>query len=508
MTRREFLAVAAASAGTLQAWPAFAAEDADLALRLMLDGFSGDMSPADKLRALENISPDALAPVARLDREVVLAGLRLDVVVADMLPFRGDTTGPYVVSPFAGAWRSAAAPTPTHAVRIAAETVAIDAAAVRNIVLPRPLLERTIAAVQGAAGKAPLAVANALWRQCARLVAARAEASETPGIWALPDGDELYAALLARQFGGPLSPADAHARLFDEVRRCAGQLDALLRRQDLTRGSIGERIRTFARQPRWLYSDDEAGRDRAVADMNARLDAVRPRLAALFPRVPAGVGGLRVRRMTAAEDAAGRSGYRAMPGQGEAGAYVVDLRDIGRRPMWSLPAVVHHELVPGHMMQLLGAAEAGAHPLRSAYAPTIAEGWAIYGEQLAVEQGAFEGDDAATLGHLHWQMFRLCRGLVDTGIHHARWSTENARRTLDLMQGEPAHFAAFDQDIDQAIVNPGARAAEALSWLELADLRRRFVRTGDIRDFHAAALDLGPMALPLLAARVNNRQKL
>ncbi|MBL0914712.1 MAG: DUF885 family protein [Sphingopyxis sp.] len=194
-----------------------------------------------------------------------------------------------------------------------------------------------------------------------------------------------------------------------------------------------------------------------------------------------------------------------MPEGGKSGAYVVDLRDIRRRPMWSLPAVVHHELVPGHMMQLLSGAAAGAHPLRSTYAPAIAEGWAIYGEQLAVEQGAFDGDDAAMLGHLHWQMFRLCRGLIDTGIHQARWSADEARRTLDLMQGEPAYFAAFDQDIDQAIGNPGVRAAEALSWLELADVRRNFTQTGDIRDFHAAALDLGPMALPLLAARTDNR---
>lgn len=508
MTRREFIAVAAASAGTLYAWPAFAAKDADFSLRLLLDSFTDDMAPADKLRLLDAIPAVGLSSSAQADRDVVLAGLRVDASLARRLPFRREGASPYPVSPFSGSWRKAmtSGADAELAERISAETDANRIAAAAGIVLPPAILERTIASVLNAGIKATPDVAQALWRQCAQLSACRASSADAPGLWRLPDGEGLYAAMLERQYGGRVTPADVHDRLREEVRNLGARMDVLLRKQGLNGGSIGERVRTFARQSRWLYSDDEAGRDRAVADMNERLDAVLPRLASLFHSVPADVAALRVRRMTAAEDAAGRSGYRAIPRQGSDGAYVVDLRDIGRRPMWSLPAVVHHELVPGHMMQLLGGITARAHPLRSAYAPAIAEGWAIYGEQLAVEQGAFEGDDPALLGHLYWQMFRLCRGLVDTGIHSARWSGEEARRMLDLLQGEPAYFAPFDQDIDQAIVNPGARAAEALSWLELTDLRRSFTLTGDIRDFHAAALDFGPMTLPLLAARTTDQQ--
>lgn len=503
MTRREFLATAGTSVSVLNAWPAFAAQDADLSLRMLLDGFSEKITLDARIQALEAFPAAGLSPVARLDRDVVLRGLRFDAALADMLPFRRDADSPFIVSPFAGAWRAvdASGPDPALADRIAAETDAIDAAAVQGVILPRALLERTIASVQGAAGKAPPLVANALWRQCARLVASRSQAGEAPGLWRMPDGERAYAAMLQRQFGGDVAAAEAHARLSDEVRSIGGRMNAMLRKQGLTRGSIGERVRQFARQPQWLYSDDDAGRDRAVADMNRCLDRVRPHLPLLFRTIAAEAGRLRVRRMTAAEDAAGRSGYRAMPDDGREGAYVVDLREIRRRPAWSLPGVVHHELLPGHMMQLLGAKASGAHPLRARYAPAMAEGWAIYGEELAAGTGAFEGDDAAWIGHLHWLMFRLCRGMIDTGIHHGRWSAPEARRILDLMQGEPAYFAGFDRDVDQAIVNPGVRAAEALSWLGLAELGRNFARRGDVRDFHAAALDLGVMPLPLLAER-------
>lgn len=506
MTRREFLAVTTASIGTLDVWPAFAAEDADLSLRILLDSFSDDMAPAGKLRLLQAISATGLSPAARIDQQVVLAGLRVDMVLAQRLPFARDAASPYPVSPFSGGWRKAAAGADAGLVaQIAAETGAIRAATAQGIVLPRALLETTIASVLEAGIKAAPEIADALWRQSAQLVAARSQTADAPGLWRVRDGDALYATLLERQFGGPVAPAEVHARLLEQIRSVGGRIDTLLRKQGLKGGPVGERLRAFARQPRWLYSDDDAGRDRAVADMNRRLDAVRPRLPALFGPLPAGADRLRVRRMSAAEEAAGRSGYRALPGNGQDGAYIVDLREIQRRPMWSLPSVVHHELLPGHMMPIFEAATSGAHPLRTHYAPAMAEGWAVYGEQIAAEDGAFEDDEPALIGHLYWLMFRLCRGVIDTGIHHARWTAAKARRMLDLMQGEPAYFAAFDREIDQASVNPGARAAEALSWLGLAELRSKGFRGADIRQFHDQVLRPGIMPFPMLAARLDDQ---
>src|SRR5205809_5566176 len=92
--------------------------------------------------------------------------------------------------------------------------------------------------------------------------------------WAAED----YAAALGRAYGGPVSPAGAQRRLWLAANAARNRADVLLRGQGLASGSVAERLRTLAADPRWLYPDDDAGRDRAVAEMNARLAAIRPRL--------------------------------------------------------------------------------------------------------------------------------------------------------------------------------------------------------------------------------------
>ena len=120
------------------------------------------------------------------------------------------------------------------------------------------------------------------------------------------------------------------------------------------------------------------------------------------------------RRMSPAEEAAGKAGYRTLPSfDGTTpGAYFVDLHEIGRRPQWTLRSVVHHELLPGHMMQLPLQTRADPHPLRLGAATGFIEGWAIYAEQLALESGVYGHDRRGEIGCLQWLLFRLGRALT------------------------------------------------------------------------------------------------
>src|SRR5258706_10966701 len=124
-----------------------------------------------------------------------------------------------------------------------------------------------------------------------------------------------YAAALSQAFGGPVDRAAAHAKALGAARAAQLGCDVLLKRQGLTAGSGAERLRTLARDERWLYRDDETGRDFAVAEMNFRLKAIRPRLFVAFGDLP--IAPAQVRRMPAADVAAGEGGHRLAPPGGQ-----------------------------------------------------------------------------------------------------------------------------------------------------------------------------------------------
>ncbi|HWA62558.1 MAG TPA: DUF885 family protein [Caulobacteraceae bacterium] len=265
------------------------------------------------------------------------------------------------------------------------------------------------------------------------------------------------------------------------VGAATARADALLRRLGLASGPVAGRIAALMADGRWLYPDDDTGRDQAVADMNARLAALRPRLPRALGDLP--IPPAEVRRMSADDAAKGRAGYR----DAAAGAYYVDLAHIRARPAWTLPSVAFHEVVPGHLLQLSLQAAAGADPPRP---PAAFEGWAIYAEALAARLGAYADDPLGEIGFLHWRLFRLARAAADVGLHAHGWSRDRALAAMRRIQGPAVAFVTPEADVDRIATHPGQTAAEALAALRLERLRP----ADEARwpSFHRAVLIDGP----------------
>ncbi|HVI99974.1 MAG TPA: DUF885 family protein [Sphingomonas sp.] len=273
-----------------------------------------------------------------------------------------------------------------------------------------------------------------------------------------------YPLLAERAFGAPIDIATARTGLDARIETLHRRAHRLMDGLGIPAGPIADRFDAAFADPRWRYADDDTGRDRAVADMNHWLDAVRPHLADWLGPLPAVCNNVAVRRLTPQEIAAGKGGYRTLPHGASRGFYIVDLKHIARRPRWTLRSVVHHELLPGHMVQLPIEAQTPPHPVRERYSAGYTEGWATYAEALAIDRGLFADDPAGELGAVHWLLFRALRGRIDIALHADGRSIPQA---LDLWRrslGQPIYFIDFATDTARIARDPGVRLAEAAFW--------------------------------------------
>jgi uncharacterized protein (DUF885 family) len=186
------------------------------------------------------------------------------------------------------------------------------------------------------------------------------------------------------------------------------------------------------------------------------------------------------------------------------GTYWINLRDMSAVPRFRLPTLSYHEGVPGHHTQGSIAAALGEAPLlvRIASFNAYAEGWALYGERLMAELGFYQDDPLADLGRLQDELFRAVRLVVDTGLHHKRWTREAAIRTMQDITGVAE--SRVTAEVERYMAWPGQALGYKLGQLRLLDFRTRYLaKKGKTeRDFHGAVLGGGAMPLDMVEARL------
>ncbi|MGY2734116.1 DUF885 family protein [Sphingomonas sp. UYP23] len=334
----------------------------------------------------------------------------------------------------------------------------------------------------------------------AALVARGIDPHTKPGA---PRDLDVLTLLLRRKVGdGYTLDAVAH-RLERERARCEARAARLFGAIGIAGPNSGACFTHLWRDERDRYPDSDAGRDAAVADMNRWLGRFAAQVPALIGAVPAYCRHVAAIRPSPADLASGRVGVRMLPTADHPGGYVVDLSHVHDRPRWSLPSVVAHELLPGHMIQLPVEALADPHPLRLEYAPCFPEAWSIAIEQAVAAGGSYAHDPRAALGQLHWRLFRIGRALVDLAIHAHGQSHDAARAQLVDWQGEPVAFAPFDSDLARIAQDPMTRTAEMMAALAIED-GARGRRGAALRHYHQAILAFGRMRSDEVARRARS----
>jgi uncharacterized protein (DUF885 family) len=189
-----------------------------------------------------------------------------------------------------------------------------------------------------------------------------------------------------------------------------------------------------------------------------------------------------------------------------AGLYMINTYKLDTRPKYEMEALTLHESVPGHHLQIARSQERKGLPdfRRNGGYTAYVEGWGLYAESLGTEMG-FYTDPYSKFGQLTYEMWRACRLVVDTGMHEFGWSRQQA---IDFMKENTAK-AENDiiVEIDRYIVWPGQALAYKIGELKIKELRAKASRElgarFDVRTFHNAVLDDGPLPLDLLGTRIN-----
>ena len=321
--------------------------------------------------------------------------------------------------------------------------------------------------------------------------------TDEAGISRLPNGAAAYARALENFTGTTLSAAEIHAIGLREVARIEAEMDKHLRTLGFKDGGIEERMRALDKtfQP-------AAGADPRPAILQRYVEMVRDaekRSDALFnlkPRAP-----VDVRREPPLTEASAAAHYSMPAPDGTLpGIFWVPLRG----PVFDMirmRSLAYHEAVPGHHFQLAIQQELTGLPKYRTQrifsgGSAHAEGWALYAERLAVEQGWYEGDVPGLLGALGSELFRARRLVVDTGLHSKGWTRQQA---IDYGIGA--------QEVERYVVWPGQACAYMLGMLKILELRDQAkTALGDkfsLPAFHDVILRTGSVPMDVLAKVVD-----
>jgi uncharacterized protein (DUF885 family) len=352
------------------------------------------------------------------------------------------------------------------------------------------------------------AIYPALDRQIAALAKAAEKAGDVAGVHRLPDGPAYYRWALKLGTSTSFTPQEVHQIGQEQNRILEAKMDAILRAQGMTQGSVGARMQALSADPKRLFADDDRGRAQLIAYCNERVAAIRkllPKISHLGLKAP-----LTIKRVPPdIQDGAalGYMNFASLDGSRPA-IYYINLKSTGLWPRHELTSLTAHEGIPGHTWQ--GAYLAEHHADLPLVASLIGfnafiEGWALYAEQLCDEFGLYAHDPYSRLGYLQAQKFRACRLVVDTGMHALKWSRQQAIAFLSEHTGRA--LASVTSEIDRYTVSPGQACGYKMGHNEILRNRERaraaLGHKFDLAAFNDALLKSGGVPLAVLPTVVD-----
>ena len=318
------------------------------------------------------------------------------------------------------------------------------------------------------------------------------------GVWHLPNGAAYYAHRLQRTTTTNLTPNQIHQIGLNEVSRIHMEIHKIMQQVDFD-GDLQAFFDFMRSDLQFFYTNTGKGRAAYLAEANRIIATMKSRLNELFyttPKAELYVKAIEPFR----QKSFGTSAYYQGPSidGSRPGIYYANLYRMENMPKYKLEALAYHEALPGHHMQVAIAQELKDVPKFRRYGSYTAylEGWGLYSEFIPKEMGLYS-NPYSDFGRLSMELWRACRLVVDTGLHHKRWTREQAIDYLNLNTASPEN--ANIKAVERYLVWPGQATAYKIGMMKILALRDKaraaLGKQFDIRAFHEVVLGSGAGAI-------------
>jgi len=333
-------------------------------------------------------------------------------------------------------------------------------------------------------------------------------ANSDAGIWRLPQGDKIYEAALRSNTTTNYTADQIHATGLSEVARIEAEMATILAGEGLIEGTVTHRIQALMKDPDQIFPNTDEGRTDMIKLLEEINEDIMSKAGEYFITLPPQK--LEILRVPEYSQDSSPGGYYSGPSLDgkRPGRFYINLKDTADNPKWTLPTLLYHEAAPGHHFQISRAMMIEKVPILRKMSPFTAytEGWALYAEHVAAQDmGLYKDKPLWDLGRLQAEMFRAVRLVVDTGIHHKRWTREHAIEYMVSKTGMTE--AEVTREIERYIVWPGQATAYKTGQLAILDMRAKAeTRLGsdfNLRNFNEMILENGAMPLGILESVVD-----
>ena len=174
---------------------------------------------------------------------------------------------------------------------------------------------------------------------------------------------------------------------------------------------------------------------------------------------------------------------------------------------YMLQILTIHEAYPGHYVQLAYHNRESSPVRRLLLSGVFIEGWAVYTEQMMLDQGYGEGDPALRLTQLKFYLRAVANAILDHRMHCGRMSDDEA---LDFLMNQSFQS---EGEARLKIIRSKQSTVQLSTYfvgrMALYDLRREIQREQgtnfDLGRFHEAVIAHGSLPVKYLGELVRER---